>query len=88
MDKGKWYLDPHTWALIAADVISILGVISTYLPPKYAAGVIALSHAIYGIDQIVTGAMQNQTPTATDTVTTTSKTSIPVAPVESPHIEL
>ena len=85
MENEKWYEDPHVWAVIAADIISILGVVSTYLPPKYAAGVIALSHAIYGIDQIVTGAMQNQTPVATDTVTTTSKTSVPV---EAPHIEL
>jgi hypothetical protein len=83
----KWYQDPHVWAMILADTISILGVVSNYVPPKYGAGIIALSHALYSIDQIVTGAIKNQTPTTTDTVITTStaKTS---TPIDSAHIEL
>lgn len=83
----KWYSDPHVWAMLLADTISILGVASNLVPPKYAAGIIALSHALYSIDQIVTGAIQNQIPTATETITTTAKVSTPETSLP-PHMEL
>lgn len=83
--QQKWYHDPHVWALILADTISIIGLVTKYLPPEYATILASIAHALYSVDQIVTGALQNQTPTATDTVTTTSKVSVPIDP---PHIEL
>jgi hypothetical protein len=95
MNNEKWYQDPHVWAMILADVISVLGIVTKYLPPKEAAIVIAVSHSLFGIDQMITGAIQNisqqqQSPSQINIPSTNAQVVQPSASPSAlpPNIEL
>ncbi len=82
MDKVKeqWYQDPHIWAMILADIISVLGIVTKYLPPDAGATIIAISHTLVGIDQMLNGMAQAKAQSAATPISAAPPVAAPVVP--------